>query len=98
MKIIGQLPLAFFHHLKPEKGLSFVGSSTYEIFLKFSIVSCCVRKNDPHATTLQSDEIREKTSIKLSQEKLLTRILFSVKYRFFCGIIPPAKKIFFTEP
>jgi hypothetical protein len=46
MNIIGQLPLAFFHHLKPEKGLSFVGSSTYEIFLKTKIVSCCVRKND----------------------------------------------------
>ena len=98
MKIIGPLPLAFFHHSRPEKGPSFVGSSTYEIFLKTKIVSCWVRKNDLHATTLQSDEIRAKMSIKLLQEKLLTRIIFSVKYRFFCGIIPPAKKILFAEP
>jgi len=98
MKIIGQLPVAFFNPSRPENGLSFVGSSTCEIFLKTKIVSCCFRKNDLHATTLQSDEIRAKTSIKLPQEKLLTRILFAVKSRFFCGIIPPAKRILFAEP
>jgi hypothetical protein len=77
MKIIGQLQLAFFSYSRPEKGLSF-DNGIYEIVLKTIIVSCCVRENDLHATTLQSDKIRAKTSVKLPKEKLLTRILFAV--------------------
>ena len=63
MKILGQLHLAFFPHSRPERGLSFDGS-TYEIALKTIITSSCVRENDLHATTLQSDKIRVKTSMK----------------------------------
>jgi hypothetical protein len=78
MKITGQLHLAFFSHSRHEKGLPFVGTSPFEITLKTIIAFCCFRENDLHATTLQSDKIRAKASVKLPQEKLLTRILFAV--------------------
>ena len=78
MKITGRLHLAFSHHSRPEKGLPFVGSCPFEITLKTIIAFCYVRENDLHATTLQSDKIRAKTSVKLPQEKLLTGILFAV--------------------
>jgi hypothetical protein len=57
VKILGQLHLAFFSHLRPEKGFSFEGS-TYEIALKTIIASYCVRENDLHATTVQSEKNR----------------------------------------
>jgi hypothetical protein len=78
MKIKGQLHLAFFSHSRPEKGLPFVGSSTFEITLKTIMASGCVQENNLQATTLQSDKTRAKTSIKLLQEKLLTHVPFAV--------------------
>ena len=78
MKTTGRLHLAFFSHSRSEKGLPFVGSNPFEITLKTIIAPCCFQENDLHATTLQSDKIRAKTSVKLPKEKLLTRILFAV--------------------
>ena len=78
MKIIGQLPVAFFNPSRPENGLSFVGSSNYRSASKTIIASCYNQENAIHATTLQSDKTRAKTSIKLPRKKLLTRIPFAV--------------------
>ena len=78
MKILGQLHLAFTHHWRPEKGLPFVGNSTFEITLKTIMAPCCFQENDLQAATLQSDKTRAKTSAKLLQKKLLTGIPFAV--------------------
>jgi hypothetical protein len=57
VKILGQLHLVLFSHLRLEKGFFFEGS-TYEIALKTIIASYCVRENDLHATTAQSGKNR----------------------------------------
>jgi hypothetical protein len=72
------LHIVFSHHWKPEKGLPFADSSTFEITMKTIIASSCGRENDLHANTLESNKIRAKASVKLPQEKLLTCILFAV--------------------
>ena len=78
MKITRRLHLAFFSHSKPEKGLPFVGSSSFEITLKTILAPCFFQENDFQAATLQSDKVRAYTSVKLPQEKLLTLIPFAV--------------------
>ena len=78
MKILGQLYLAFSDLSMPEKSLSFVGSSSFEITLKTILAPCFFQENDFQAATLQSDKIRAKPSVKIPQEKLLTGIPFAV--------------------